>query len=84
MRTNKPKYSFSYEDPEKKEVLSLADEKKYGFFSTTKSNHQKEIVLDDKLPKIDEFKPLEKEIRRDRLRSLKHKFGSILNLRESA
>ena len=31
-RLNKPRYSLSVEEPEPKEMLSLADEKKYGFY----------------------------------------------------
>lgn len=41
------------------------------------------IHLDDKLPQIGEFKPYERSIRTDRLKSLKHKFANILQLQEN-
>jgi len=41
-------------------------------------------LLDDKLPEIKQFRPIEKEIRRDRLASLKHKFADVLQLRENS
>lgn len=60
MKLNRPKYSFSFENPETKEMLSLADEKKYGFYTAPKPNCQNEVNLDGKLPQIGEFKPYER------------------------
>lgn len=48
------------------------------------NNAKREYNLTERLPEITEFKPLEKEIRKDRLKSLKHKFSTILNLKESS
>lgn len=79
----KHNYSFSHEDPEKKETLAAADERKYGFYTAPRLPNKSEIMLDSKLPEI-EFRPVEKDIRKDRLASLKHKFSALLELRESS
>jgi hypothetical protein len=80
---SKHNYSFSHEDPEKKEMLTAVNERKYGFFTAPKLLNKSEIMLDSKLPEI-EFRPVEKDIRKDRLANLKHKFSTLLNLKESS
>ena len=64
-------------------MLSLADQKKYGFYIPSKSQPKQPILLDDKLPKLSEFKPYERSIKSDRLNSLKHKFSTILGLKNN-
>ena len=63
--------------------MGVADEKKYGFYLAPKMSVKEAIHLDDKLPQIGEFKPYERSIRTDRLKSLKHKFANILQLQEN-
>jgi len=49
---NRPHYTLSYEEPEKKEMLSAADEKKYGFHAPSKITSLSSIELDDHLPAL--------------------------------
>lgn len=82
MMAVKNKFSISYEEPQKGEMISPADQRKYGFPPPKNfSNNKTMIVLESKLPEINQFRPIEKQIRRDRLKSLKNKFSSILNLK---
>lgn len=81
MTTNRS-FAYSFEEPEKKEMLSPADERKFGLSMPNRAPPlAKEITLDAKLPEIAKLEPLEKEIRKDRLKNLKHKFSTVLGLR---
>ena len=54
-------FTFSYEEPEAKEMLSPQDQKKYGFSIPLRSYGVKqEIDFSQKLPEGPEFKPIEK------------------------
>lgn len=87
MGINYDQYKFSYEDPPKEEVFSIEDGKKYGLSKTfdMRANPNTEINLSGEfeLPSIkNKHQIYEKSIRRDRLNSLKKKFGQMLNLKD--
>ena len=64
-------------------MLSLVDEKKYGFYLPAKPEPKVPIELTSKLPQLGEFKCYERSLRSDRLKSLKHKFANILNIQDN-
>lgn len=77
----KPAYSFSKEVMPPEEKISYQDELKYGF-TTAARTKPKTAEFDlsyNELPKLNQTYD-EKSIRRDRLNSLKGKFGKLLNL----
>lgn len=79
----KPIYSFSKEPAPPEERIGLQDEIRFGFTTVARARpKQNEFDLSyNELPKIGTNFD-EKSIRRDRLNSLRGKFGKLLNLAE--
>jgi len=63
-------------------MLSPAEERRYGVYQPSKPiGTAKEIDFSDKLPGLNLSQPIEKQIKKDRLNSLKSRFSTILNIR---
>jgi hypothetical protein len=78
-------FAYSFEEPQKKEMLSPVDERKYGLSMPVRQSFAGQVIdMQSKLPEIGRVEPIEKEIRRDRLKGLKHKFSTILGLKEGS
>ncbi len=79
----KPSYSFSKEPLPQEEKINLQDEIRFGFTTVARARpkySEFDLTLNE-LPKINQTFD-EKSIRKDRLNSLKGKFGKLLNLAE--
>ena len=81
----KPKFQFSRETPPPEERLDPQDEQKFGFSMPLRNNRDRKLSFDltSKLPKLrGGAQNIENDMRKDRLHSLKNKFGKMLNLTE--
>ena len=77
------KYCLSKEPPSYTERLNPSEERKFGLTIDDFSNRSKETV-NLYLPKIkQETMPFNKTMRKERLHSLKNKYGKLLNLEEN-
>jgi hypothetical protein len=80
----KPSHSLSKEPSPIEEKIALQDELRFGFTTLARNKPKISNEFDlsySELPPINQTFD-EKSIRRDRLNSLKHKFGKLLNLGE--
>ena len=80
---SKPKFLHSKETQEPEERLDPKDEARFGFSMPVRVKDRKQSFdFSSKLPKLrrDDFN--ENSMRKDRLHSLKNKFGKMLNLTE--
>ena len=85
MKKYQPKYSFSKEPVPQAEKLTPQEEVKFGFTTSLLTRPKYKEALDFSelgLPKIDKQENFDKTLRRDQLKSLKNKFGKMLNLAE--
>lgn len=85
--TFKPKYSFSEEPQPLTERLNPQEQLKFGFTTNvfnSSRNRQNVDFTSMGLPQIDKKNQTlyEKSIRKDRIKSLKNKFGKMLSIKE--
>lgn len=80
----KPEFCIANEEPVKEERLTIADELRFGFTTAVRSKpYRNEFDLSkSELPPIGYMSFNENELKKDRLDSLKNKFGKLLNLAE--
>lgn len=78
-----PSFTYSKEPPPVEEKINPQDEIRFGFAATARARtrtNEFDLSMNDQLPRIGSTPFEEKTIRRDRLSSLRGKFGKLLNL----